>query len=91
MHDLAGAHFSIGTYALMNGNLPFVNNTNHPLNVLQVRLTENLWGILGQKIYEGAWKATSQQEFISRMQSQLKNFDSIQRKKPCFTYKRMCL
>ena len=91
VHDLAGAHFSIGTYALMNGNLPFVNNTNHPLNVLQVRLTENLWGILAQKIYEGAWKATSQQELISRMQSQLKNFDSIQRKKPCFTYKRMCL
>jgi hypothetical protein len=34
-------------------------------------------GILAQEIYEGAWKATSQQELISRMQSQLKNFDSI--------------
>ena len=75
---MAGAHFSIGTNALMNGNLPFiVNNTNHSLNVLQVRLTENLWGILAQEIYEGAWKATSQQELISRMQSQLKNFDLI--------------
>ena len=60
----------------MNENLPFVNNTTHPQNVLQVRLIENLWGILAQKINEGGWKATTQQELISRMQSQLKNFDS---------------
>ena len=77
VHDLAGAHFSIGTNALMNENLPFVNNTTHPQNVLQVRLIENLWGILAQKINEGWWKATTQQDLISRMQSQLKNFDSI--------------
>ena len=75
MDDLAGAHFSIGANALMNENLPFVNNTTHPQNVLQVRLIENLWGILAQKINEGGWKATTQQELI--MQSQLKNFDSI--------------
>jgi hypothetical protein len=77
VHDLTGAHFSIGTNALMNGNLPFVNNTTHPQNVLQVRLIENLRGILEKEIYEGAWKATTQQELISRMQLQLKNFDSI--------------
>jgi hypothetical protein len=53
VHDLAGAHFSIWTYALMNENLPFVNNTTHPQNVLQVRLIENLWGKLAQKINEG--------------------------------------
>jgi hypothetical protein len=76
VHDLAGAHFSIGTNALMNENLPFVNNTTHPQNVPQVRLIENLWGVLAQKINEGGWKATTQQELISRIQSQLKNFDS---------------
>ena len=76
VHDLAGAHFSIGTNALMNENLPFVNNTTHPQNVLQVRLIENLWGILAQKINEGGWKVTTQQELISRIESQLKNFDS---------------
>jgi hypothetical protein len=27
---------------------------------------ENLWGILAQKIYEGGWEATTQQELISR-------------------------
>jgi hypothetical protein len=68
VHDLAGAHFSIGTNALTNENLPFVNNTTHPQNVLQVRLIENLWGIFAQKIDEGGWKATTQQELISRMQ-----------------------
>jgi hypothetical protein len=61
----------------MKENFPFVNNTTHPQNVLQVRLIENLWGILAQKINEGGWKATTQQELISRMQSQLKIFDSI--------------
>ena len=77
VHDLAGAHFSFETIELMNENLPFVNNNTHPQNVLQVRLIENLWGILAQKINEGGWKATTQQKLISRMQSQLKNFDSI--------------
>jgi hypothetical protein len=32
---------------------------------------------LAQKINEGGWKATTQQELISHMQSQLKKFDSI--------------
>jgi hypothetical protein len=35
------------------------------------------WGILAQKIYAGGWKATTQQELISRIQSLLKKFDSI--------------
>jgi hypothetical protein len=47
-----------------------------PQNVPQARLKENLWGILAQKIYEGGWRVTTQQESISRIQSQLKNFDS---------------
>jgi hypothetical protein len=74
VHDLAGAHFSIGTNALMNENLPFVNNTTHPQNVAQAGQIENLWGIFAQKINEGGWKATTQQDLISRMQSQLKNW-----------------
>jgi hypothetical protein len=77
VHDLAGAHFSIGTNALMNQNLPFVNNTTHPQNVLQVRPIENLWGFLAQKVYEGGWEAKTQQELISRIQSQMKKFHSI--------------
>jgi hypothetical protein len=76
VHYFAGAHFSMGTNALMNENLPFVNNTTSPQNIPQARLIENLWGIFAQKIYEGGWKTTTQQELISRIQSQLKNFDS---------------
>jgi hypothetical protein len=50
VHDLAGAHFSIGTIALMKEHLPFgVNTTNHQ-NVAQARSRENLWVILAQKI-----------------------------------------
>jgi hypothetical protein len=60
----------------MKENLPFVDNTTNPQNVPQARLIENLWGILAQKICEGGWKATTQQELITRIQSQLKKFDS---------------
>jgi hypothetical protein len=76
VQDLAGAHFSIGTIALMNENLPFGKNTTNPQNVPQTRPKENLWGILAQKVYEGGWEATTQQELISRIQSQLKKIDS---------------
>jgi hypothetical protein len=47
-----------------------------PQNVPQARQKENLRGILAQKVNEGGWKTTTQQELISRIQSQLKKFDS---------------
>jgi hypothetical protein len=50
VHDLAGAHYSIETIALMKENLPFGNNTTNPPNVPQARLIENLRGILAQKV-----------------------------------------
>ena len=50
VHDLAKAHYSIGTIALMKETLPFVNNTTNHQNVPQAKLIENLWGILAQKI-----------------------------------------
>ena len=76
MNDLAGALSSKETIALMKENLPSGNNTTNHQNVPQDRLIENLRGILVHEIYEGVWKATTQQELISRIQSQLKNFDS---------------
>ena len=48
-----------------------------PPNVPQARPIENLWGILAQKVYEGEWEAKTQQELISRIQSQLKNLTQI--------------
>ena len=60
----------------MKVNLPFIDNATNPPNVPQARPKENLWGILAQEIYEGGWKAITKQELISRIQSQLKNFDS---------------
>jgi hypothetical protein len=68
VHDLAGAPFSIGTNALINENLPFIDNATNPPNVLQARPIENLWCILAQEIYEGGWKATTQQELISQIE-----------------------
>ena len=76
VHDLAGALSSKETIALMKENLPFGNNTTNHQNVPQDRLIENWRGILVQEIYEGGWKVTTQQELISRIESQLKNFDS---------------
>ena len=77
VHDLTGFHLSIEIIAKMKENIPFFDNTAIHLNVLQARPKENLWGILAQKVYEGGWEAKTQQELISRIQSQLKKFDSI--------------
>ena len=60
----------------MEENFPFGDSTTIPLNVPQSRQIENLWGIFARKIYEGGWKPTTQQGLISRIKSQLKNFDS---------------
>ena len=76
MYDLTGFHLSIETNAKVKENLPFFDNTAIHLNVPQARPKENLWGILAQKVYEGGWEATTQQQLISRIQSQLKKFDS---------------
>ena len=69
VHDLAGAHFSKETFTLTKENLPFLNNSTNSQNVAQAGLIENLWGILAQKIYEGGWKVTTQQELISQIES----------------------
>jgi hypothetical protein len=53
MHDLAGAHYSIETIALMKENLPFGSNITNHQNVPQDTLIENLRGILAQKFKEG--------------------------------------
>jgi len=76
VHDLAGADHSKPANWIDDEKLTFFDRTIRPPNVLQVRSIENLWGILVQKIYEGGWKVTMQQELISRIESQLKNFDS---------------
>ena len=76
VHDSAVAHFSIETIAQMKENFPFDDSTTIPLNVPQYRQIGNLRGIFAQKIYEEGCKPTTQQELISRIQSQLKNFDS---------------
>ena len=60
----------------MEENLHFVERTSNPPNVPQARPIENLWGILAQKVYEGGWKARTQQELICRIQSQLKKIDA---------------
>ena len=75
VHDLAGALSSKETIALMKENLPFGNNTTNHQNVPQDRLIENLRGILVHEIYEGGWKVKTQQELISRIQSQVKKID----------------
>jgi hypothetical protein len=76
VHDLAGPDHSKATLAY-EGKFTFFDRTTNPLNVPQAQPIENLWGILAQKIYEGGWEAKTQQELISRIQSQMKKFDSI--------------
>ncbi len=75
LHDLAGADHSKPAIAQMKEYLPHGDKATSPRNVPQAKQIENLWGILAQKVYEGGQEATKQQELISRIQSQLKNFD----------------
>ena len=70
-------HYSKESVAWMNENVYFVDETTNPPNIPQARPIENLWGILAQKVYEEGWEAKMQQGLISRIQSQLKKFDSI--------------
>ena len=66
--DLAGAHYSNGTVEWMEENVYFVEKASNPPNVSQARPIENLCGILAQKVYEGGWQASTQQELNSRIQ-----------------------
>ena len=63
--------------AWIEENLHFVENASNPPNVPQAKPIENLWGILAQKVYEGGWEGETQQELISRIQSQLKKLTQI--------------
>jgi hypothetical protein len=74
--DLARSHYSKESVAWMNENEYFVDETTNPPNVPQARPLGNFWCILEQKVYEGGWEAKTQKELISRIQSQLKKFDS---------------
>ena len=60
----------------MEANVHFVEKASNSPNVHQARPIEKLWGILAQEVYEGGWQASTQQELISRIQSQLKKTDS---------------
>ena len=60
----------------MNENVYFVDETTNPPNVPKARPIENLWGILAHKVYEGGWKARTQQQLICRIQWQLKKIDA---------------
>jgi hypothetical protein len=60
----------------MKENLPFSIGSPIPPNVPQARPIESFWGILAQKVFEGGRETTTQQELISRIESQLQKFDS---------------
>ena len=75
--DLAGEHYSNETVAWMEENLHFVERPPTLQLFLKLGRIENLWGISAQKVYEGGWQASTQQELISRIQSQLKKMTQI--------------
>ena len=56
-------------------NVNYVPKPFNPPNVSQARPIENFWGWLTQKVYEGGWEATSEQQLVRRIQSKIKEFD----------------
>ncbi|RNA02407.1 glucosylceramidase 4 [Brachionus plicatilis] len=59
----------------MNENVNYVTKYINPPNVLQARSTETFWGCLSEKVYEGGWKASIEQQLINRIKLKLKEFD----------------
>ena len=45
-------------------------------NVTQEPPIENFWGRLTQKVYEGGWKAKTEQQLIRRIESKMKEYDA---------------
>jgi hypothetical protein len=73
--DLASAHYSNATIAWMDEYVNYVAKDINPPNVPQARSIENFWGCLSQKVYEGGWQATTEQQLIHRIENKLKEFD----------------
>ena len=73
--DLAPAHKAKDTVKWMSENINFVRVEDNPPNVPQARPIEDFWGCLSQKVYEGGWEATSDQQLINRIEAKLKEFD----------------
>ena len=48
----------------------------NPPNVSQARPIDNYWGCLAQKVYEGGWKADTDQLLIRRIECKMKEFDT---------------
>ena len=77
LHDLAGADHSKPAIGQMMENLAFFDRTTHPQMFYKLDQKRTYGVFWHRKIMrEDGWKATTQQELISRSQSQLKNVDS---------------
>ena len=73
--DLASSHYSAATVGWMSQNVNYVEKQLNPPNVPQARPIENFWGWLTQKVYEGGWEATSEEQLVRRIESKIKEFD----------------
>jgi len=73
--DLASAHYSMESTTRMNENVNYVTKDINPPNVPQARPIENFWGCLSEKVYEGGWQASTEQQLINRISFKLKEFD----------------
>lgn len=79
--DLASAHYAKDTVEWMNANIKFVPKNINPPNVPQARPIENFWGCLAQKVYEGGWEATTEEQLIRRIAAKLNEFTNADVKK----------
>ena len=73
--DLASAHYAKDTVAWMNENVNFVAKNINPPNVPQARPIENFWGCLAQKVYEGGWEATTEDQLVRRIKAKIREFN----------------
>lgn len=74
--DLASSHYAKKTIEwLHEQNIPFVAKAINPPNVPKARPIEDFWAILADKVYQGGWEATNQEQLANRIKSQLKKVD----------------
>jgi hypothetical protein len=72
---LVSAYYSNESQAWFKGKIKYAPKHFNPPNVPQARPIENFWGCLAQKVYEGDWEATTEQQLINRLHRKLKEID----------------
>ncbi|CAF1093130.1 unnamed protein product [Didymodactylos carnosus] len=68
--DLASSHYAKQTTEWLNERkVAFVPKCANPPNVLKALPIEDFWSILADKVYNGGWTATNENQLVNRIKA----------------------